>query len=128
MFEEEFLKLELIKQIRELGFDEPCIAYRSVPIYSDEEIKLHFDFSTGMSPDRTYFPAPLIQQVLRWFRKKWDYHSYVETFSDGTFDYTITSSKFTEETDYNDGTFQTYEQAEEASIIRMINLVKNEGR
>lgn len=123
--EKEFLKLEILKKLRDIGFYYECIAWWSVPIYGEEkEIKICFEFSTNTPSEITYIPAPLIQQVFRWFREKHDYVCYVENFEDGTFDYTIIRGDIAEGTDYGDGPFQTYEEAEEACILRVIELLK----
>jgi len=126
MFEKEFLELDLLKRLRNLGFDEPCFAYWSIPLYSEAEPRIIIgDGGINTPVDMVYIPAPLIQQVTRWFRK-FNYVFYVEIFSDKTFDYMIVSDKFSNDFDYEDGPFETYEEAEISGIIRIIELLEGE--
>lgn len=126
MFEKEFLSLDLTKKVRELGFDEPCLGYWSVATQSEVEPTLHIGEGGVNTPvDRMYIPAPLIQQVIRWFISK-NYLLYVEIFSDLSFDYTIVSDKFEEEFEYDDGPFETFEEAQISGIKRVIEELEGE--
>jgi predicted GNAT superfamily acetyltransferase len=72
----------------------------------------------------TYTSQPTYSQSFRWFREKYDIHSYIEVFSDNTFDYVTVSDDF-EGKDYGDGPFNTYEEAEQACLDKLIEICKN---
>jgi hypothetical protein len=75
----EFIPYEQALALKELGFDEPC--FRGYT----EEYKTLINFSnthTNSSVKNTLqtkpFTAPLYQQAFRWFREKYNLHSYIE--------------------------------------------------
>lgn len=128
MFEKEFLDLDLLKRIRNLGFDEPCLAYWAIPLQKEGEPRIIIgDGGINTPVDMMYIPAPLIQQVIKWFISK-NYLLYVEIFADKTFDYTIVSDNFAEEFEYDDGPFQIFEEAQISGIKRMIEELEDERR
>lgn len=61
--------------------------------------------------------------LTEWFREVHNFHSYIERFQDGDFDYVITSDFFKEKVDYNDGYFKTFLDAQNKSIIQMYSIV-----
>jgi hypothetical protein len=61
--------------------------------------------------------------LTEWFREVHNFHSYVERFQDGDFDYVITSDFFKEIVDYNDGYFKTFLEAQNKSIVQMYSIV-----
>jgi len=58
--EKEFIPYELALRMKQLGFDEPCLSY-----YEGESFSYHLASIKG---DDYIIPAPLFQQVFRWFR------------------------------------------------------------
>jgi len=111
----EFCTYEQALALKELGFDKPCLGN-----FADDEN--HTLFTNGNRPGKTN--APTYSQAFRWFREKYDIHSYIEVFSDDTFDYITVSDDF-EEKDYGDGPFKTYEEAESACLDKLIEICKN---
>lgn len=73
--EEEFLPYELCVQLKELGFDEPCLRgwdiYRPDSIYLREPASAKFYGKQSRKMDHIV-KAPLWQQAFRWFREKYD--------------------------------------------------------
>ena len=119
--EKEFVPYEQALALKELGFDEPCImTYLNGEL--DKELFL-FNHSIRSHPTQEFISAPLYQQAFRWFREK-GYLSYIEVFNDGKYDYTNVSSYFSEEVDYNDGPFDTYEEAELTCLKKLIEIVE----
>jgi len=116
--EKEFVPYELALRMNQLGFDEPCLANWN--FYIDQLI-YNGNPSTFSSED--VLQLPLFQQAFRWFREK-GYLSYIEVLGDGKYDYTNVSSHFSEETDYNDGPFESYEEAEIACLQKLIEIVE----
>ena len=135
----EFVPYGLALRLGSLGFDEPCFGY-----YVEGELRgvnlgieqlggmkpyyQRFGFHTLSNhdidnPKKIVVTAPTWQQAFRWFREK-GYLSYIEVFSDGKYDYTNVSNHFSVEVDYNDGPFDTYEEAETACLERLIEIIE----
>ena len=121
--EKEFVTYEKALALRKLGFYEQCFGGfakddKTLYIGYDAEFGEHFfrDF---------YIPAPLKQQVFRWFREKYGIQSYLTTFlemcsnNDDTYHVVVGGSWYPQE-DSKD-----YEKAENACIDKLIELVKN---
>jgi hypothetical protein len=127
--EKEFVNYNQALKLKELGFDEPCFGrYYCKKSYSmlnpnSEETELVFEFGQYIKQTEITILAPLFQQAFRWFREK-GYLSYIEVFNDGKYDYTNVSSYFSEEVDYNDGPFDTYEEAELTCLKKLIEIVE----
>ena len=59
---------------------------------------------------------------MKWFREKWGIPSHLELL-EGGWDYVIYTDIEKEE-NYGDGPFKTYEEAELACLIKLIEIVK----
>jgi hypothetical protein len=112
----EFIPMTEALALKELGFDEPCIAmYNSNGfLFIGEELSIA----------ETEVLAPLYQQAFRWFREK---HKLVFNFisynivKPGEYHWSIT---------WNDeakasGIVKTYEEAEQACLDKLIEICKN---
>ena len=116
--EKEFVTYEKALALRKLGFYEQCFGGfakddKTLYIGYDAEFGEHFfrDF---------YIPAPLKQQVFRWFREKYEIHGFIIHYSRVMFKWCIDSGDDFEESIKLD----TYEEAENACIDKLIELVK----
>ena len=130
----EFVPYEQALELKELGFDEPCFGwFRSTLIPSNfTEFFLETEFGMNESPSdwvNSNFldeacSAPLYQQAFRWFREKYNYnHSIVFTkhpFGTNEYQYMI----LLEDGEYVETNFKTYEEAELACLIKLIEIVK----
>ena len=120
--EKEFIPYEQALALKELGFDEACLGY-----YTGD--KMHFVLRPLMlrvnELESYVVTAPLYQQVFRWFREKYDMASFIQRFEGDVFDYEINSDIFKEVTDFGDGYFDTYEEAELECLRKLIEIVKN---
>ncbi len=100
----EFIPYEQALELKELGFDEPCIA-----IWIDT------------------IPLPLYQQVFRWFREKYDLYSYIDILErqngEVIYDYVIVNNDLEESED--DRKWNTYEEAELECLKQLIEITKN---
>ena len=117
----EFIPYEQALELKELGFNEECIDK-----YDPRFEKLSSDMETWTSehyPETLMIPAPLYQQAFRWFREKHNLPSNLELFHIG-WDYVIYLN-VTEEVDFNEGPWNTYEEAELACLRKLIEIVKN---
>ena len=132
----EFIPYEQALELKELGFDEPCLA-----IYEHKSKKLLP--RSGLIPDwfnktddnkgfEWKMSAPLYQQAFRWFREKhnllggvysnasgwaWEIHDNVG----GTHRF---SSEYTGDC-LESGMFTSFEKAELECLKKLIEIVKN---
>ena len=74
--EKEFVTYEQALALKELGFDEPCLAFYD----GTWDTKIYFNYKRDSSGDYepfttserlNWFGAPLKSQVFRWFRDKY---------------------------------------------------------
>jgi hypothetical protein len=125
--EKEFIPYEQALALKELGFNEPCFARYE---YIRNELQFPFwnpknhNQKTGNGINYQFISAPLYQQAFRWFREKYDITSFIQRFEGDVFDYEINSYIFEEETDFGDGYFDTYEEAELACLKKLIEIIK----
>ena len=121
----EFIPYEEALSLKELGFNEPCLAYwyNETPRNPEGQCIVYYKkpwdeqkIINGIIRD--YYVAPTFSQAFRWFRKKYFKMSYV---------YYDVEYKFCFCIGYNDKTkgFNTYEEAELACLKELIELVKN---
>ena len=121
----EFVIYEQALALKELGFDEPCLAFYSpkeelYPVFQEPSKGPYFNNGNFIETLR----VPLYQQAFRWFREK---HNLVFNFisynivKPGEYHWSIT---------WNDeakasGIVKTYEEAEQACLDKLIEIVKN---
>lgn len=114
---EYFCSYEQSLAIRELGFDEPCMA-----IYNSYTNEFCYNpYPSNFSSEDAH-PLPLKSQFFKWVRDK---HNI---FQPQQFIYETIGGKYglqsMDEYDQTDGIFDTYEQAEDACINKIIDLIK----
>ena len=127
--ENEFVKYEQALALKELGFDEPCFGryyYKeSYPMLNpkSEETELVFEFGQYLKQTKVTILAPLYQQAFRWFREKYGYLVSPFQNEDNLFFFEIgrLNSLITE---YYSLDCETYEEAELAAIVKLIEIVK----
>ena len=124
----EFIPYEQALALKELGFDEPCLAFYSpkeelYPVFQEPSKGPYFNNGSFIETLR----APLYQQAFRWFREK---HNLVFNFisynivKPGEYHWSIT---------WNDeakasGIVKTYEEAEQACLSKLIEIVNDKRR
>ena len=115
----EFVTYEQALALKELGFDEKCMAkYNSwSTLFIREEPE----------PSEKEVPAPLYQQAFRWFREKHKQDSLVVPSGDSTgktngyyYEIVFDFSKENIESE----SFKTYEEAESACLDKLIEICK----
>lgn len=139
--EKEFIPYEQALALKELGFDEPCMVYYGLGIEKENTTQLQFHINkrttdyhietdeSGFFPiekrnsDYGYVPmAPTFSQVFRWFREKYNLHSYIIdsksykwyfNIDDMTIDDVISEVLY----------FKTYEEAELECLKKLIEIV-----
>jgi hypothetical protein len=123
----EFIPYEQALALKELGFNEPCLAFfwNTGKFYTTAEyphsIETHKQNQLGdYNYDST--SAPLYQQAFRWFREKHNIDSYhIEPTNNmfGNF-YGVLGLR----TATFNGGFKTYEEAELACLKKLIEILK----
>ena len=113
--EKEFIPYEQALALKELGFDEPCIAcydkLNMLATYS-ENLFEHKNYNTS----GYCVSAPLYQQAFRWFREKYDIFGYC---------YIPNESGYWGHSFENKAKYDTYKEAELEFLKELIEIVKN---
>ena len=121
--EREFIPYELALRMKQLGFDEPCMAA------FEDNGKLFIYWNDLASKDELFCSqkvcekldyeclVPTWQQAFRWFREKHGIVFYLNMVSINLYYYVIGTEPFL--------SFKTYEEAELACITALINIVEN---
>ncbi len=111
----EFVPYDRALKLKELGFDEPCIA-------------THGYLELYINTDDGHLKAPLYQQAFRWFREEHQldtsnnivYSKFNDTISKKYSGVLRDKSVFT-----NIGFYDTYEEAELACLDKLIQIVES---
>jgi hypothetical protein len=105
----EFIPYEQNLEIRNLGFDEPCIGFYNIDL---DVIPIDSEPYTTKSKDG----AILYQQAFRWFREKHNIVFYLNMVGVNLYYYVIGTEPFL--------SFKTYEEAELACLKKLIEIIK----
>ena len=123
----EFVPYEQALALKELGFDEPCVYYvdkdNNSYIYNFQTHPDEFIEGCGVN----VIPTPTFSQAFRWFREKYDLRIWIESNRGVLFyEYIIatTNPSFINRQFTNNEVFNTYEEAEQACLDKLIELVK----
>ena len=123
---EHFVNYNQALALKELGFDEPCIARYIIPgdlvfkgCYEDSNI-IHLEL-TQNDICEAHVLAPLKSQVFKWFRENYKIQSLIQEYLLNTYMYTIDDGI---NNDILVLRFETYEEAESACIDKLIEIVK----
>jgi hypothetical protein len=121
----DFIPYKQTLELKELGFDEPCYGYY-VELKNPQEGLLKI----GLNDD--FLQAPTFSQAFRWFREKYSLHADIgeesdweennESWSFDIYKYKLGNN---DAMISNCKTFNTYEEAELACLIKLIEIVKN---
>ena len=120
----EFIPYEQSLELKELGFDEPCIAFYEPGNKQVQVVGVEQRYNNPELLRMEDFCAPLYQQAFRWFREK---HGLVGIIKFGTNDFTYNvynedgMGLLTKESlNFN----STYEEAELACLKKLIEIAK----
>ena len=121
--EKEFVPDEPASELKELGFNEPCFGLYAPPC------KTVFLHHYGLLSAKEQILAPTFSQAFRWFRKKYNLDSsilplYKSTIKVGYY-FGIDEYKGIEFQMDLDDYYKTYEEAELACLIKLIEIVKS---
>jgi hypothetical protein len=131
--EKEFVTYKQALELKELGFNEPCLA-GYIKFIGSGTFELAFykyrnvDFNTTSN---IYASSPLKQQVFRWFRDVHNYHvsirkRYFQNVAEVEYNYFIYPPNSNEHLEHNLlDEYDTWEEAESACIDDLIKLIQN---
>ena len=118
----EFVPYELALELKEIGFNEPCFGYyNSLGNYVPEENKINSSCNKlGMY--NQYCTTPLYQQAFRWFREKYQLEfNIISILDNNKYDFVILHNT------WGKLSSSSYEEAELACLIKLIEIVKNKN-
>jgi hypothetical protein len=113
--EKEFLPYDLALRMKQLGFEEPCLSY-----YEGESFSYNLASIKG---DDYIIPAPLYQQVFRWFRE----NGFLIHFSSHDVNIHDFYIKWSPDKSILSDAYDTYEEAELACLDKLIEIVEGNG-
>jgi len=119
--EKEFIEYEQALALKELGFNEPCLAFRDFG-YSLEI----GDITKNSSWSSEIISVPLYQQAFRWFREKHNFDVGIAKDSHDIYHFQI-------DTNYYGNWIlpifnRNYEEAELECLKKLIEIVKNKKK
>ena len=122
MAQKEFIPYEQALELKELGFDEPCLAFYNGKFLDSTD----YDFDNGTSKDiGLCIVAPLYQQAFRWFREKYELIFHIECDYNSFLGYKDGYIPIYSLYPFSHDCYKTYEEAELACLKKLIELVKN---
>ena len=115
-------------ELKELGFDEPCITY-----YYEDTHKIRTGLSIHIDNGWTYSGtkrlettlASTFSQAFDFFREKYNLLGCTQYFTGGYYCYTINDMKDTKESNRLFTEFSSFKEAELACLEKLIEIVKN---
>jgi hypothetical protein len=131
----EFIPYELALELKELGFDEPCLAHligfgdgsKENGRYKINQQQVFYPNDYTSSDDKAeelglhpfgMCGVPLYQQTFRWFREKYGYYYPIHRTTNNTNQVLYSIGPYA-------GDYFTYEEAELACLRKLIEIVKN---
>jgi hypothetical protein len=112
----EFIPYEESLDLKELGFNEPCFTWHW------DDIGLYNGLEYGNHNKREHVvSAPTYSQAFRWFR---DNHGFYNQIHKGYGWEGIIRNSVNGDIEWNDGTYNSPEEAELACLKKLIELVK----
>ena len=115
--EKEFVPYAEAFELRDVGFDEPCICGYSK---STEQLETYSRFL--VTKDSFTVDAPTFSQAFGWFREKYNLHIGICHSVNGKFDCWTNDGQLLENGKYCD--FNTYKEAELACLEKLIEIIK----
>lgn len=130
MEKDEFATRKQALALKELGFNEHCLATWEKDIKYPQRWDWDFELRNSTNQeDEVECTAPLKQQVFRWFREKYNLWSFIhpEVYSK-EWNYHVQEWSNTEHWGelWQGDSWDTYEEAENACIDKLIEIAKQQ--
>jgi hypothetical protein len=115
-------------ELKQLGFNEPCFAIYDNGGLQVVESKNSISYELCLKTD--VFPVPTFSQAFRWFREKYNLHSEILLDQTTQPKYCFEIHKYEDFGNYEEikidewFLYRTYEEAELACLIKLIEIVK----
>ena len=133
--EEEFIQYEQAIELNELGFDTPCLKYwNGIGEYFDQKDWFNWNQS------EKFVSIPLHQQAFAWLRKKYGlkhsidddnvgtkFYFRIKCFTDRFCNYDDIAVIIRKERDWAKIELKSYEEAEHACLVKMIEIIKTKN-
>ena len=133
------VSLEIAKELKEIGFDEPTlfhyyendfdVSVETIDYYNEGEAQGYLNFYISALKEEDfniysyYISIPTFEQVFEWFREK-GFNITLENHEDST-KFMFYNMKINEGKHFK-GEFSNYEEAREALVKSLIQTYKNE--
>lgn len=118
-----FVSFELARILKELGFNEPCVAIFNM----GNELSLDDGFYKQEFYHKDTVLAPLLQQVTDWLRDEHGIIIVIIPFlmedNSITYEYTNYTNKDQDEIDHGDGPYEDYYDALNAAIKSALSCI-----
>ena len=133
--EKEFIPYELALELKELGFDEPCLAFydgkETNQVYYNSIRNGSGDYEPFKDNERLkWFGAPLYQQAFRWLRHKHNCVCEIIRKEDGNHSefigWVYIDGRKIDVVSYWDS--KSYEETELECLKKLIEIIKNNGK
>ena len=129
--EKELVSYEMALALKELGFDEPCFTYyKNDQLSNILELVKNSEMKNVNNEVDNYISAPIFSQAFRFFRER---HGLYGLYTMGDYENnfywqiwrndSITKTYITA----SNYVFETYEEAEQACLLKLIEIVKNKS-
>jgi len=115
--EKEFISYELALELKQLGFDEPCLAFYG----RSKELIIHKCEVTDFYTSSLQCLAPTYSQAFRWFRERYALCIVIKPIDDKNLElgYNLLKNGLMM------GSHPTYEEAELACLQKLIEILQN---
>ena len=130
----EFVLYDEVLELKDLGFDEPCLGYYAADILctgQPREIQLDEDGNYKKSKTESFpiIVAPTYSQAFRWFREKYRLKGEIDTadmiWSKWSFNIELKGSSYILYSGLTEKIyFNSYEEAELECLKKLIEIVK----
>lgn len=126
----EFIPYEQALALKELGFDEECLAYYNGDKELDHLMPERVIYSANYNNSTNIVSAPLYQQAFKWFREKYKILVIPQdvSYTDGDCEYFFDIKCLDDSIIIEDGIpdyFPNYEDAELDCLRKVIKIVKD---
>lgn len=121
----EFIPYEQAMALKELGFDEPCMAiyYSKDKSFSWHHHKDHTNDEPALDSGEFNISAPTYSQCFRWFREKYNLQAEMVFSEKPDRFYYYIGNMVTGDMDR--GINMSYEEAESSCLYKLIEITKN---